>query len=699
MQPVTRTPPLPDIPRCKLKQIARWIRDDLDILVAREGPNVLQPDDVVFLHELFVALSRSITITIEDLRATGIHKAVKDIAGVATRWPGRLCDDCDKIIVLWTSKFGRLDDLHPFLCGRGGRLEGIASVIEYTRQALLRRWSEHCPEKIHPSVSHRQGDLGFKPGDWWINTLFAHHAGIIGLESLQGGTTYNKKAAYALVLKDTGEIDGTSEDFFTYRFPLNDKGKFRLTAATPASRQPIRVLRCHSINSIWGPKAGIRYEGVYAVKGWCVRLATLKDIFSGEGNVGDVLYEVTMQRTDRVSMEEVSKRPTNMEVDDYAEYKRLRKRHREHKRGAPGQLLMPQQPFKAAPPILPLQVSGSSIIAPQSMLRASSPSVSRKANFKEPVFDAPKASQEPSRPPAADIVSPMTSPDRQGSFFVMETSAAPAMPATGDKDKPSPSTSFETVSHQKEAQILSSITSSVRSGQSDLKVILPWIDLETDSPLPAPSDAPPVITKEVPSQATDGLEAQAAEMNPVKKVRRLARDLRRPSDTILQSQEARKKSTATNPHSLRFYPARPILGGKEEEKWETRRDKLFKKTLFGKKPKFFDGAGYNADEDFESVPSHACTPYVRSSSSDGAIQLHSPPSIRPPTPGYLLADLTPSHGVEDIEFASPLENLISPSRMMTVGSCIVPPVVARARRIGVVGSVVGSLRRMASRLS
>ena len=145
-------------------------------------------------------------------------------------------------------------------------------------QALLRRWSEHCPEKIDPKVSHRRGGLDFKAGEyasnsqseakahilhsWWINPLFAHHAGIIGLESVEGGTTYDKNGAYALVLKNTGEIDAREQEAITYRCPLNDKGKFRLTAATLRSREPIRVLRSHSINSIWGPKAGIRYEGL-----------------------------------------------------------------------------------------------------------------------------------------------------------------------------------------------------------------------------------------------------------------------------------------------------------------------------------------------------------------------------------------------------------------------------------------------------
>lgn len=132
MHPVT--PPAVDLSRPRLKALAKWIRDDLDLVVAREGPNVLHPDDVLTLHDTFVQLRLATNITALDLRATGIHRAIQDIAGVATRWPGRLCDDCDKIIALWTEKFGPFGALRPFLYGRGGRLEGITSATEYSQE-------------------------------------------------------------------------------------------------------------------------------------------------------------------------------------------------------------------------------------------------------------------------------------------------------------------------------------------------------------------------------------------------------------------------------------------------------------------------------------------------------------------------------------------------------------------------------------
>jgi hypothetical protein len=120
--------------RSRLRQIGLWIRDELDVYIARDGPQYLRPDDVITLHDFFQALRTSSSITVSDLRASGIHNAIVELSGKATRWPKRLVDECDKIISIWTTTFGPLQDIHPFLYGRGGRLEGIASVGEYSKQ-------------------------------------------------------------------------------------------------------------------------------------------------------------------------------------------------------------------------------------------------------------------------------------------------------------------------------------------------------------------------------------------------------------------------------------------------------------------------------------------------------------------------------------------------------------------------------------
>jgi hypothetical protein len=120
--------------RARLKDIAAWIRDDLDKLVARRGPDSLKPDDVLTLHDIFVTFRKSTTITASDLRASGIHKAIAMISDGTNRWPTRLCIECDKVISAWTAKFGEFNEIRPLLHGRGGRLEGIANATEFSRQ-------------------------------------------------------------------------------------------------------------------------------------------------------------------------------------------------------------------------------------------------------------------------------------------------------------------------------------------------------------------------------------------------------------------------------------------------------------------------------------------------------------------------------------------------------------------------------------
>lgn len=127
------TPPVAELTRPRLRQVASWIRDELDPVIAREGTETLRADDVLILHEVFHSLRASQTITASDLRATGIHRAIMEVAGTATRWPGRLADDCDRILMVWRRKFGPLEHLRPFMYGRGGRLEGIASANEFSK--------------------------------------------------------------------------------------------------------------------------------------------------------------------------------------------------------------------------------------------------------------------------------------------------------------------------------------------------------------------------------------------------------------------------------------------------------------------------------------------------------------------------------------------------------------------------------------
>lgn len=92
--------------------------------------------------------------------------------------------------------------------------------------------------------------------------MFAFHAGIISLDCTDGGICADKKGAYAVVMRGTDEVTTETPDKFKYRCNSGDPGRFRMTAADFSCRYPIRVLRSHTLHSLWAPKSGLRYEGL-----------------------------------------------------------------------------------------------------------------------------------------------------------------------------------------------------------------------------------------------------------------------------------------------------------------------------------------------------------------------------------------------------------------------------------------------------
>jgi len=97
---------------------------------------------------------------------------------------------------------------------------------------------------------------------WWINSTFAYHAGIIDNADPSSRVIFDKRGAYALLLSGNEEIDSCDADLFTFRARSDDAGRYKLTAASPTTREPIRILRSHTLKSFWAPRAGVRYDGL-----------------------------------------------------------------------------------------------------------------------------------------------------------------------------------------------------------------------------------------------------------------------------------------------------------------------------------------------------------------------------------------------------------------------------------------------------
>lgn len=156
------------IDRDKLKSHARWIRDNLDPLIARDGSDAIAPEAV---NELLKCLGqlRKAHIPMADVKWSRIHYAVHTIAGRATRWPGKIVDEADAIIEDWTDRYGPLQHLGSPLYEQGGRLHGISEPTDLNRDLLLIKWMRMPGSQVSAGQARYSGAMGFKPGEYVLH--------------------------------------------------------------------------------------------------------------------------------------------------------------------------------------------------------------------------------------------------------------------------------------------------------------------------------------------------------------------------------------------------------------------------------------------------------------------------------------------------------------------------------------------------
>lgn len=153
-----------------LQKQARWIRDDLDPQVARDGPDALHSDDVLTLDELLRRLLTS-NVRLEDIRFSRLHFAILSICGLATRWPKKLIERADTLKTTWEAAYGPLQHLLPPLYESGGRLHGLCSPEDLTKEKVIIKWLKTPGMKPSPLHSRRVGDLGFQPGEYALDEM------------------------------------------------------------------------------------------------------------------------------------------------------------------------------------------------------------------------------------------------------------------------------------------------------------------------------------------------------------------------------------------------------------------------------------------------------------------------------------------------------------------------------------------------
>lgn len=231
----------------------------------------------------------------------------------------------------------------------------------------------------------------------------------------------------------------------------------------------------------------------YRVDGWSIRTAKTSDTTTGHWKEGDILFEIRFDRVDEVPMSEVAKRPTATEVDDYSEYKRLRKIYRDGRRKMHNMIGQPMRTdsklIKVAPPVLAHQpqsktmnVIKTAIQSPESMIQ--------KPTFKRLHFDQPQRQWQEEQV----VVSPMTIPDVDHFPLTLNRGSTLVEPVDGHEKtivSPGPSPHLKAQNQDASSKFSSGRTEMALELERNMKEVAPWTDVEIGLYPPTPNSTLP----------------------------------------------------------------------------------------------------------------------------------------------------------------------------------------------------------------
>lgn len=378
----------------------------------------------------------------------------------------------------------------------------------------------------------------------------------------------------------------------------------------------------------------------YRVTGWIIRQMRSSDIAGHEYRAGDIVYDIRFERDDPTPMKEVIDRPTATEVDDYSEYKRLRKVHREiHSKGVPAKIDVNAK-TKIAPPIPPLAPQ----LAQPRTLSKTSPSGSRTATFKRAVAaigETPAISRTSSSKP----VSPGAPAALPEELFVAPSRSTLEVPArttvrpvayghTSDSLLSDPHT--QPLNLQDSTSTASS-NRTANSRTSDIREIAPWIEYDLQLSTPGSGSSPGVVQQQtIAPRPKDITKSRDHGINTPQSVPSSAGGSPRP-----RTRRDQRSKSIDKKRSLLLLPTSqsPYLKKKES-----------RKSIFVRSgnpmAKYFDGAEDDGSEqDCFSYRSRSRTVSIspkhtspmarrrqRASSSNGILRPLSPVPLRPASP-------------------------------------------------------------------
>ncbi|KAL7626316.1 hypothetical protein AAE478_003088 [Parahypoxylon ruwenzoriense] len=213
-----------------------------------------------------------------------------------------------------------MDQRRSAVMVEGGRLKDVSFDGSLTSD--LGRWRT----QVNDPISELEGDLQFELGHWWLNITCAERDGIVA-SSLEVPTKGRYVTTTLPLL--TGQEENIGEN--TYKYIREGRSSDMHIALISQVGRQIRVLRGYRLKSILAPQAGVRYDGLFAVRQYGCKLDDQTNLHRLELTLERVIADPEQNKNKHKnsnkkknkSLEEMAQIPRPSQLDDWALYEKL----------------------------------------------------------------------------------------------------------------------------------------------------------------------------------------------------------------------------------------------------------------------------------------------------------------------------------------------------------------------------------------
>ncbi|PHH63035.1 hypothetical protein CDD81_6366 [Ophiocordyceps australis] len=274
------------------------------------GPDIMSARTMEFLRAVAKDEACGVsTMKLSTIAFTRLDKLLKELS------------TAERLQRLWRERFREryfdIEAMRYYLLPRSGLLHDV--TFDTSARGFHKLWLA----PLRQALSETEENLGFEPGDWWLNMACAQRDGIANSTSERP-----VKGIYSDILTLpllTGREEVQSLGGMVKYIREGPQSDMHISLLSKVGTQ-VRVLRGHHLKSWIAPKAGVRYDGLYYIRQWGVK--------GCEASPNQVRLVVTLEReAHQRSMDEVVVIPYPSQLDEWQIFERYEGETIRHHRG------------------------------------------------------------------------------------------------------------------------------------------------------------------------------------------------------------------------------------------------------------------------------------------------------------------------------------------------------------------------------